>query len=60
MVGKNCMTYFTKGNIVAHDKYAFENIDADYDEMEFGIDDEDDDQTFLDGYMSELQYLMRF
>ena len=43
-----------------YDRYSFEDIDADYDEMEFGIDDEDDDQTFLDEYMSELQYLMRF
>ena len=43
-----------------YDRYAFEDIDADYDEMEFGIDDEDGDQTFLDEYLSELQYLMRF
>ena len=42
-----------------YDRYSFEDIDADYDEMEFGIDDEDGDQTFLDEYLSELQYLMR-
>lgn len=42
-----------------YDRYAFEDIDADYDEMEFGVDDEDDDQLFLDEYLSELQYVMR-
>lgn len=42
-----------------NDRYAFEDVDADYDEMEFGIDDEDDDQTFLDEYLSELQHLKR-
>lgn len=59
MVGKNCMTYFTKANIVAHDKYAFDNIDADYDEMEYGIDDDEDDNVYLDEYLSELQHLKK-
>lgn len=42
-----------------YDRYAFEDIDADYDEMEYGIDDEDDDQAFLKEYLSELRYLKR-
>ena len=42
-----------------YDRYAFEDIDADYDEMEFGIDDEDDDQAFLEEYLSELRLLKR-
>ena len=42
-----------------HDRYAFEDIDADYDEMEYGIDDEDDDQAFLEEYLSELRHLKR-
>ena len=42
-----------------YDRYAFEDIDADYDEMEYGIDDEDDDQAFLDEYLSELLLLKR-
>ena len=42
-----------------YDRYAFEDIDADYDEMEYGIDDEDDDQAFLEEYLSELRHLKR-
>ena len=42
-----------------YDRYAFEDIDADYDEMEYGIDDEDDDQAFLEEYLSELRLLKR-
>lgn len=42
-----------------YDRYAFEDIDADYDEMEYGIDDENDDQVFLDDYLSELRHLKR-
>jgi len=42
-----------------YDRYAFEDIDADYDEMEYGIDDEDDDQVFLEEYLSELRHLKR-
>ena len=37
-----------------YDRYAFEDIDADYDEMEFGVNDEDDDQAFLNEYLSKL------
>ena len=42
-----------------YDRYAFEDIDADYDEMEYGIDDENDDQAFLEEYLSELRHLKR-
>lgn len=35
-----------------YDRYAFEDIDADYDEMEYGIDDDEDDRAFLDDYLS--------
>jgi len=42
-----------------YDRYAFEDIDADYDEMEFGIDDDEDDQAYLDEYLSELRHLTR-
>ena len=42
-----------------YDRYAFEDIDADYDEMEYCIDDEDDDQAFLEDYLSELRLLKR-
>ena len=42
-----------------YDRYAFEDIDADYDEMEYGIDDEDNDQAFLEEYLSELRHLKR-
>ena len=42
-----------------YDLSAFEDIDADYDEMEYGIDDEDDDQAFLEEYLSELRLLKR-
>ena len=48
-----------KQGYLPYDRYAFEDIDADYDEMEYGIDDEDDDQAFLEEYLSELQYLKR-
>lgn len=42
-----------------YDQYVFEDIDADYNEMEFGIDDEDDDQAFLEDYLSKLRRLKR-
>ena len=48
-----------KQGYLPYDRYAFEDIDADYDEMEYGIDDENDDQAFLEEYLSELQYLKR-
>ena len=48
-----------KQGYLPYDRYAFEDIDADYDEMEYGIDDEDDDQAFLEEYLSELRYLKR-
>lgn len=37
-----------------YDRYAFEDIDADYDEMEFGIDADEDDQAYLNEYLSKL------
>lgn len=39
-----------------YDRYAFEDIDADYNEMEYGIEDDEDDQAYLDDYLSELQH----
>lgn len=48
-----------KQGYLPYDRYAFEDIDADYDEMEFGIDDEDDDYAYLVEYLSELRHLMR-
>ena len=48
-----------KQGYLPYDRYAFEDIDADYDEMEYGIDDEDDDQVFLEEYLAELRHLKR-
>ncbi|MBQ8702274.1 MAG: hypothetical protein IJ549_05875 [Prevotella sp.] len=43
-----------KQGYLARDPYAYEDIDADYNEMEYGIDDEDDDQAFLEKYLSTI------
>lgn len=37
-----------------YDRYAYEDIDADYDEIEFGIDDDEDENAFLEDYLSAL------
>ena len=42
-----------KGHL-PYDRYAYEDIDADYDEIEFGIDDDEDDYTILEDYLSAL------
>ena len=44
---------------IPRDIYAFEDIDADYDEMEFCIDDDEDDQAFLDVYLSDIERTFR-
>lgn len=43
-----------KQGYLPYDRYAFEDIDADYDEMEFGIDDDEDNQAYLNEYLSKL------
>lgn len=37
-----------------YDRYAYEDIDADYDEIEFGVDDDEEDYAILEDYLSAL------
>ena len=47
--------YCERMGFLERDPYAFEDIDADYDEMEFGIEDEDDDADIdIEDYLSEI------